>query len=257
MRKDFSTILKQLSLLPVDLHITTNGVLVDRYLPLFKEIKIKELTISLDTLIERKFTQITRRNHFHKVWNTIRLLQSNNIKVKLNVVLIKGFNDQEITDFIALTKDQNLIIRFIEFMPFDGNQWDKSKLVSFKDILDRVEYTYPLQLQKLVDAPNDTSRNYKINNYKGSFSIISSVTNPFCDTCNRIRLTADGKLKNCLFSQEESALLPALRSNLPITPIIKKALHHKFKTRGGMDTADKLENPDLHSQNRSMIAIGG
>lgn len=257
VRKDFASILKQLSILPVDLHITTNGVLVNRHLELFKEIKMNELTISLDTLNESKFAQITRRNDFQKVWNTIQLLQSSDIKVKLNVVLIKGFNDEEIVEFIKLTKDQNLIIRFIEFMPFDGNQWNKSKLVSFKDILDRVQYTYPLQLQKLQDAPNDTSRNYKIATYKGSFSIISSVTNPFCDTCNRIRLTADGKLKNCLFSQEEAALLPALRSNISITPIIKKALQDKFMTRGGMDTAEKLENPDLHSQNRSMITIGG
>lgn len=257
VRKDFPEILERLSSLPVDVCITTNGVLVDRYISLFKKCGIKELTISLDTLDKDKFSQITRRNEFQKVWNTIKLLQSNRIKVKLNVVLLKDFNDNEIIDFVNITKNEDLVIRFIEFMPFDGNKWDKSKLVSFQEILDKVNYNFPLQVKKLQDAPNDTSRNYKIESYTGSFSIISSVTNPFCDTCNRIRLTADGKLKNCLFSQEEVSLLEPLRSNQSILPAVQNALQRKFKTRGGMDTNEKLENPILHSQNRSMITIGG
>ena len=257
VRKDFPEVVKRLSRLPIDLHITSNGVLADKHIDLFKETGIKELTISLDTLCPKKFHTITRRNEFHKVWENIKLLQDSGIKVKLNIVLVKGFNDAEIIDFIALTKHQNITIRFIEFMPFDGNQWDKSKLVSEQFVLDTATYHYPLQLERLQDAPNDTSRNYKITNHIGKFSIISSVTNPFCDTCNRIRLTADGKLKNCLFSDNEVSLLTALRNNQPIEPLIQQAMLLKFKTRGGMDTSEKIENPKLHSQNRSMIAIGG
>jgi len=113
------------------------------------------------------------------------------------------------------------------------------------------------ELERLQDAPNDTSKNYKIKGYKGSFAIISSVTNPFCDSCNRLRLTANGQLKNCLFSSSESDLLTTLREGKPIEPVIQKAVLGKFKIRGGMDTLEKLQKPQLHTQNRSMTTIGG
>jgi molybdenum cofactor biosynthesis enzyme MoaA len=113
------------------------------------------------------------------------------------------------------------------------------------------------QIERLQDAPNDTAKNYKIKGFKGSFAIISSVTNPFCDSCNRLRLTANGQLKNCLFSSTESDLLTTLREGKPIEPIIQKAVQSKLKVRGGMDTLKKLQNPKMHNQNRSMITIGG
>jgi cyclic pyranopterin phosphate synthase len=143
-------------------------------------------------------------------------------------------------------------------MPFDGNKWNMEKMVSYKDVMRYVNAAFSEeQIERLQDAPNDTSKNYKIKGYKGSFAIISSVTNPFCDTCNRLRLTADGQLKNCLFSSSESDLLTALREGRSIEPIIKKAVEAKLKVRGGMDTIKKLQEPKLHSQNRSMITIGG
>ena len=143
-------------------------------------------------------------------------------------------------------------------MPFDGNKWDMSKMVSYKDVMQHVENSFESkQIERLQDAPNDTSKNYKIRGYKGSFAIISSVTNPFCDSCNRLRLTANGQLKNCLFSSTESDLLTTLRQGKPIEPIIQKAVQAKFKVRGGMNTLKKLQEPKLHSKNRSMITIGG
>jgi len=257
VRKDFPIILEKLAQLPIKIGVTTNGVLASRFLPLFKKNGIKTITISIDSLQETKFQKITRRNEFNKVWETIQLFKKEEFLVKLNIVLIKNFNDNEIIDFINLTKNHNIIVRFIEFMPFDGNQWNTNRLVSYQEIIDTVTYTFPLQLQKITDAPNDTSKNYKIKGHQGSFAIISSVTNPFCDTCNRIRITADGKLKNCLFSSEEFSLLTPLRKNQSILPIIKTAMKHKQAMRGGMDTEIKLQNTDLHSKNRSMIAIGG
>jgi cyclic pyranopterin phosphate synthase len=113
------------------------------------------------------------------------------------------------------------------------------------------------KVERLQDAPNDTAKNYKIKGFKGSFAIISSVTNPFCDSCNRLRLTANGQLKNCLFSSGESDLLTTLRAGKSIKPIIQKAVQAKFKVRGGMDTLEKLQEPKLHGNNRSMITIGG
>jgi len=258
VRKDVDIILKKLATLPIELAITSNAVIIDRFIDLLKECNINNLNISLDSLVKDKFTQITRRNDFDKVINNIHLLINEGFNVKINAVLIKGFNDNEIIDFINFTKDLPINMRFIEFMPFDGNRWNKEKMVSLNEVLDRVNNTFSeSEIIRLKDAPNDTSKNYKIEGYKGSFAIISSVTNPFCDSCNRLRLTANGRIKNCLFSASESDLLTTLREGKDITPTIQKAVQAKFKVRGGMDTLDKLESPDLHSNNRSMIAIGG
>lgn len=178
--------------------------------------------------------------------------------MKINAVLMKGVNDDEIVDFINFTKDLDVSVRFIEFMPFDGNKWDLSKMVSYAEVMTHVNASFPeTDIIRLQDAPNDTSKNYRIKGFKGSFAIISSVTNPFCDSCNRLRLTANGQLKNCLFSSSESDLLTSFRAGTPIEPIIKKAVQAKLKVRGGMDTLEKLQEPNLHNQNRSMIKIGG
>jgi cyclic pyranopterin phosphate synthase len=258
IRKDIDVILEKLATLPVELSITSNAVIIDRFIEVLKTNGVKSINVSLDSLDREKFKEITRRDEFEKVYNNILLLVSEGFKVKVNAVLIKGFNDNEIIDFIHFTKDLPISVRFIEFMPFDGNKWDMKKMVSYKEVMEYVHAYYSeAQIERLQDAPNDTSKNYKINGYKGSFAIISSVTNPFCDSCNRLRLTANGQLKNCLFSASESDLLTTLREGKSIEPIIHKAVSAKLKIRGGMDTLEKLQEPKLHSKNRSMITIGG
>ena len=258
VRKDAKDIIRRLGRLGVDLTITTNGILVPNFVNTFKEAGIQTLNISIDSLVREKFNRITRRNHFDTVLHNIDMLLIEGFTVKLNVVLIQNFNDDEIISFIALTQNKKVQVRFIEFMPFSGNQWDKSKLVSYASILETVRDFYPIEtIERLEDAPHDTAKNFKIQSYKGSFAIISSVTNPFCSTCNRIRLTADGKLKNCLFSNSETSLLDVLRAGAPILPLIRQNLMGKKAIRGGMDDDLKFENPELFSQNRSMIAIGG
>jgi molybdenum cofactor biosynthesis protein A len=258
VRKDAKEIIARLGKLGVELTLTTNGILVHDFMDTFKEAGIKTLNVSIDSLQKEKFNQITRRDYFDKLWENLHLLDANGFQVRLNVVLIKGFNDNEIIDFIELTKDRNLQIRFIEFMPFDGNQWNKDKLVSYAEIMEQVTSFYANQkVERTQDKPNDTAKNHKIENYKGSFSVISSVTNPFCSTCNRIRLTADGKLKNCLFSNSETALLDTLRAGAAIEPLIFQNIKAKYAMRGGMDDDAKFQNPALFSQNRSMIKIGG
>ncbi|MCB0463524.1 MAG: GTP 3',8-cyclase MoaA [Flavobacteriaceae bacterium] len=258
VRRDADVILKKLATLPVELSITSNAVIIDRFIDVLKECNIKNINVSLDSLDAEKFMEITRRNDFEKVYKNIMLLIDEGFNVKLNAVLINGFNDNEIIDFIELTNELPVSVRFIEFMPFDGNKWDKAKMVSYAQVMEYVNANYnDGKVIRLQDAPNDTSKNYKIEGYKGSFAIISSVTNPFCDSCNRIRLTANGRLKNCLFSSSESDLLTPLREGKSIEPMIQKTIQAKFKVRGGMDTMKKLEQPDLHGNNRSMIAIGG
>ncbi len=258
IRKDIPVILEKLATLPVELSITSNAVIIDKFIDVLKQNSVKKINISLDSLDKNKFHQITRRDQFEIVYKNMLLLVEEGFTVKVNVVLMKDFNENEIIDFINLTKELPIVIRFIEFMPFDGNKWDLSKMVSYKEVMEYVNASFPEnQIERLQDAPNDTSKNYKITGYQGSFAIISSVTNPFCDSCNRLRLTANGQLKNCLFSSEESDLLTKLREGKSIEPIIQKAVQAKFKVRGGMDTLKKLQKPKLHNNNRSMITIGG
>lgn len=258
VRKDIPIVLQKLATLPVELSITSNAVIIDKFIDVLKETGIKKINVSLDSLKKDKFTHITLRNQFEKVYNNILLLVKEQFNVKVNVVLMKDFNEDEIIDFIKFTKDLPVSIRFIEFMPFDGNKWDLSKMVAYKDIIEKVENYFPEKsVERLQDAPNDTAKNYKIKGYQGSFAVISSVTNPFCDSCNRLRLTANGQLKNCLFSSSESDLLTSLREGKAIEPIIKKAVEAKLKVRGGMNTLEKLQQPQLHGKNRSMITIGG
>jgi molybdenum cofactor biosynthesis protein A len=257
LRKDFSEILTSLSTLPVKLSITTNAILVDRHIETFKSCGLKDINVSLDTLNTTKFDAITKRDQFSKAMSNIELLIQEGFMVKLNVVLMKGFNDDEIIDFINYTRDKPINVRFIEFMPFDGNNWDKSKLVTFDEVLTAVNVHYAeVGIESIPNEKNFTARNYKIKNYKGSFGIISTVTNPFCDACNRIRLTANGKLKNCLFSTGETPLLETFRDGKSIEGLIQHALHQKKAVREGMTELEDFENLENH-HNRSMITIGG
>lgn len=258
LRKDFPEIIAQLASLKTEISITTNGILIDKHIAVLKQFNIKKINLSLDTMIPSKFQTITLRNQFEKVIDNLHLLLNNEFKIKVNVVLIKGFNDNEIIDFINLTQYLPISIRFIEFMPFAGNEWDKSKMVSQNEILDIVKTRFaPSEIEKLDDDKNFTSRQFKIKNYLGSFGIISSITNPFCDGCNRIRLTANGKIKNCLFSNSETDLLTPYRNGESLEDLIAFAIKNKNKIRAGMSTIEDMNNPVFHQGNRSMIAIGG
>lgn len=256
IKKDIRNILMLLSQLPVELSLTTNAVLVDRHIQNFKDAGIKTLNVSLDTLNSEKFKFITRRDNDKKVISNIDLLLNEGFNVRVNAVLMRDFNENEIVDFIEWTKDKDVNVRFIEFMPFDGNQWDWSKTINFKEVLNIVENSYSAEdIIKLEDRPNLTSRDFRIDGYKGSFGIIASVTNPFCDTCNRIRLTADGKIKNCLFSGDEIDLLTPMRNGEDILPHIKKSVAAKKALRAGIENFENYKH--VEDSNRSMITIGG
>ena len=258
VRKDFIPILEKLATLPVALTLTTNAVLVDRFIGALKTAGIKKINVSLDTLNPLRFQKVTLKANFHQVQKNLDLLLGEGFDVKINVVLLRGVNDDEIIDFILLTQQQPFSIRFIEFMPFDGNNWDRSKTVGLEEIQERIATSFGKeQVKKLPAAPNDTTKNFKIKGFLGSYGIISTVTHPFCDSCNRLRLTANGKLRNCLFSEKESDLLTAYRAGQSIESMIEKAVRGKFAVRAGLDSPVKFDDPSHHSKNRSMIRIGG
>ncbi|RZK34923.1 MAG: cyclic pyranopterin phosphate synthase MoaA, partial [Pedobacter sp.] len=210
---------------------------------------------SLDTLQPEKFFMITRRDVFHQVRSNIELLLQNRIAVKINMVVMKGLNDGEIKDFIDWTKHNPIQIRFIEFMPFTGNKWTSNKMFSFQEISSVIEKDFIVLPVK--PAPHDTAKGFMIPGHEGSFAVISTMTAPFCSTCNRMRLTADGKLKNCLFSDGETDLLSALRKNEDVLPLIQASIWSKKKELGGQ-LITHFENLDADAiKNRSMITIGG
>ncbi|GAB5417694.1 MAG: GTP 3',8-cyclase MoaA [Crocinitomicaceae bacterium] len=256
VKKGAASIIRELGKLPVELAITTNGILVDRFIDVFRESGISSVNVSLDSLQEDRFNAISRRNYFQKIRENIDLLLKHNFDVKINVVVIKGTNNDEIIDFVQWSVRDKISIQFIEFMPFDGNSWDREKTVSEEDMLQSIRAHFGSKnLLKLNDKENSTSRNFQIEGAKGTFGMISTVTNPFCDSCNRIRLTADGKIKNCLFSNDEANLLSAFREGNDLTPNIKLAMLQKKKGLGGLKD---LSNATVSAhENRSMITIGG
>jgi len=168
---------------------------------------------------------------------------------------MRGFNEDELIDFVELGRDRDLHIRFIEFMPFDGNHWNWEKVLPFGDMLSRIGEQYPFL--KLEDAPNSTAKAFQVNGFKGTFSVISTITDSFCSSCNRIRLTADGKLRNCLFSGAETDLLSALRAGEEIRPLIRSSIASKHKELGGLPEFQNKDDLQQALSGRAMVKIGG
>ena len=255
VRKNAGKIIESLSRLPIELAITTNGVLLDHFLPLFERIGLKSLNISLDSLFPETFRQITRSDLFYKVFENINRALVKGFHLKINTVVKRGMNDDEILDFVTWTRNSPVHVRFIEFMPFDGNKWLWNKVVPFREIVDKIQLNYPIE--KLEDGPHSTARSYRVKGFQGTFAVIGSVTTPFCGNCNRIRLTADGKMRNCLFSQSETDLLSAFRSGKDIRPLIQNNITQKHAERGGLAPFDSVDAKQDYAQGRCMTAIGG
>jgi cyclic pyranopterin phosphate synthase len=255
VRKDAANIILGLAQLPVKLTLTTNGTRLHDYVDVLQDAGISSLNISLDTLQKDKFNLMTRRDQFDRVRSNIDLMISRGFHVKLNVVAMKGLNDNEIIDFINWTKHEPIHVRFIEFMPFSGNRWNSNRVITWQEILEIAGSEFdiiPLERDK-----HDTAKKYIVPGHKGTFAVISTMTAPFCSDCNRMRLTADGKMKNCLFSQTETDLLTPYRSGGDIVPLIYQSIRDKKQSLGGQFTADIAHVEAGKIENRSMITIGG
>lgn len=236
--------------------VTTNGIVLHRKLKALQEAGVDRLNISLDTLHPDKFADITRRQGFHRVMDSIKEAQALGFSpVKINCVVMRHFNLNEIVDFVAFTEKMAVDVRFIEWMPFDSNKWNDETFVSFKEMMAVIRKRYPM-IEKLEDDPNDTSKAFHIPGFKGQFGFITSMSEHFCGSCNRLRLTADGNLKVCLFGNSEVNLRDAMRYDIPdddIRGIIDMAVKRKKFALGGHGDMYGISK----AKNRPMILIGG
>ncbi|KAJ1148026.1 hypothetical protein NDU88_000867 [Pleurodeles waltl] len=232
--------------------VTTNGINLARQLPRLKEAGLDVLNISLDTLVPAKFEFIVRRKGFHKVMEGIhKAIELGYNPVKVNCVVMRGLNEDELVDFVALTEKLPLEVRFIEYMPFDGNKWNFKKMVSFQEMLDTIRQKWP-ELERLPEEASSTSKAFKVPGFLGEVGFITSMSEHFCGSCNRLRITADGNLKVCLFGNSEVSLRDCLRSESSeqeLVQIIGAAVGRKKAQHAGMFNISQMKN-------RPMILIG-
>lgn len=231
MRRDILPLMQQIGELRrhglKEICITTNGISLHRKLDSMIESGLTGVNLSLDTLDPWQFQIMTRRKGFEAVQKSIdRILELNRlgagIKLKINCVVMRGVNDREVLPFVGLTEEKDVEVRFIEYMPFDGNKWSKNKMFSYQEMLDLIRTKYPT-LQKVQDHKNDTSKTWHIPGFTGRIGFITSMTHNFCGTCNRLRITGDGNLKVCLFGDAEVSLRDILRKSNSGEPIDEQA----------------------------------
>ncbi len=210
-----------------ELCLTTNGITLHRKLDSMVEAGLTGVNLSLDTLDPWQFQIMTRRKGFEAVMKSIeRILEMNKlgagIKLKINCVIMRGMNEKEIIPFVEIGREKDMEIRFIEYMPFDGNKWSKGKMLGYNEMLEMIREKYP-GLRKVKDHKNDTSKTYEIPGFVGKIGFITSMTHNFCGTCNRLRITSDGNLKVCLFGNAEVSLRDILRQSNNGEPIDEQA----------------------------------
>lgn len=255
VRKDFAAILERLARLDVELLLSTNGALLHQYFDLLQAAGVQTINVSLDSLQPHTFFHITKRDRFITVRNNILRLLDLGFRVKINVVAIQSIVEEELLDFVELTRNLPLHVRFIEFMPFSGNGWDSQKVVTAAQLLEQIALEY--DVVKLLDEPHATAKKYKVIGYEGTFAFITTMSDQFCGSCNRLRLTAEGKMKNCLFGQEELDLLSALRRGEDLEPLIRLSVQRKFAAMGGQFENGYQQTDVQTVVNRCMVGIGG
>ena len=234
------------------LAITTNGLLLPKKLDRLVAGGVNLVNISLDSLQTERFRRIARRDGLDIVRRAIDLALEAGVRTKVNCVVMKGVNDDELVDFVSLTQNLPIEVRFIEFMPFAGNMWNDAEFMPFDAMMERIRATYP-GLRRLEDGPNDTSKAFAVPGFAGRVGFITSMTQEFCSTCNRLRITADGNLKVCLFGNAEVSLRDAMRDGATdgeLSELIGSAVNRKKAAHAGLYNLVTMDN-------HPMILIGG
>lgn len=256
VRKDLIPFLHKISSIEgIDtINITSNGVLLSEFLHDLKELNVGTINLSLDTLDEKRFRQITRRNNFKEVMHALHMMISLNFQVKLNAVIMKEINEVDILPLVEFTKNHPISVRFIEEMPFNGSNARKA-IINHEQILEVVRNQYKEALKKIPDPAYSTSSNYQVSGYKGTMGIIPAFTRTFCGSCNRLRITAQGKLKTCLYDGGVLDIKKILREGATDTELRD---HFLFAIRHRAKDGFEAENQRIKkSPYQSMSTIGG
>src|SRR5215813_8368043 len=227
MRRDIETIIQKLSKLKAsglhDLALTTNGYFLPDRAQALKDAGLDRITISLDSLRRDVFKQMTGVDVLDRVLAGIESAKQAELQpIKINAVIVRGHNEDEVADFAAFAREHDVKMRFIEFMPLDsGHEWSREDVVSGREIRARIEERFPLEPVDVVRGSETSSRYRFADGAPGEIGIIAPVTEPFCGACSRIRLTADGQIRTCLFSTVEHSLRDVLRDGASRAEIIE------------------------------------
>lgn len=263
VRKDITKLVRMLHEVPgvKEITMTTNGVLLSTCLDELIDSGINAINISIDTLDEKRYAQITGRNELSNILMAVRETAVRGINVKINTVLLDGTTQEELFQILQLAEEQNIDVRFIELMPIGEGK--KLRGISGEDWLSCIKERYPSLQEDYRVHGNGPAKYYHISDFAGSVGFISAIHGKFCNTCNRIRLSSTGQLKSCLCYEGERDLKPVLRNtgwmdekskeerlmmalkNAIAAAIIEKPLEHCF------------ENPENMTENQKMVAIGG
>jgi len=254
LRKGMIEFIKELNKIPLldSLYLTTNGVLLHKYLNHLPDTKIRGINLSLDTLRRDRFITLTQRDSLNDVLKSFEIIKNSDLKIKINSVIQNGFNNDEIGDIAEITRDNNIDVRFIEQMPFNGGIFDSKEVFTKKMIINKLKLKYPT-IEKLITKKTNADI-YQVPGYKGRIGIIDGYSRSFCSSCNRIRLTSNGMLKNCLYDNGVFNFKEFLKTNVTDDEIkseIRKQI--KLRVKNGFE-AEK--NNRLIIKN-SMAAIGG
>ena len=258
VRKDFMSFLKTLSYNDNldQINITTNGALIAKHIKELEQLKIGSVNLSIDSLQREVFSKIARRDVFNSVFETLEKLEKSAINLKLNVVVQSDVNTQEIIDFVELSKERDISVRFIEEMPFNGTgQRDIKEVWNYNKILNHIKSHYN-SIETVISDKSSTSRNFKVLEYKGSFGIIPAFTRTICNDCNRIRITSTGLFKNCLFDDGVFNVRDFIRdgaSDDELKELFINTVHHKPEN-GFIAEANRISSKGV---SESMSTIGG
>jgi cyclic pyranopterin phosphate synthase len=237
----------------LDISMTTNGVLLERLAVPLAEAGLDRVTVSCDSLMRHRFAEMTRRDALDAVLGGIRAARDAGLEpIKINCVVIGGQNDDEVVEFARWSRETGYVVRFIEYMPLDAERaWERAKVVASRSIAETVDAAFPLVA---LAADGEPARRFAFaDGAPGGIGLISSVSEPFCESCNRLRVTAEGELRACLFALEETDLRGPMRAgadDAELEALIRRAVWRKW-------SGHRINHPDFVQPERSMSMIGG
>jgi len=257
LRKDFMRLLESTAELNdyESIHITSNGTLLQRHIPRLIKLGITKINLSIDSLDPVRFHKITRRDDFEKVMQTFHMLIDKGFKIKLNAVIMKGINTQDIIPLAELAKDHPVDVRFIEEMPFNGGYKENVEMYSARDIYADLKAHYAT-LQKLQRVHGDTASLLSVPGYKGNIGVIAAFSRTFCNTCNRLRISSKGEIKSCLYDDGVFNIRDFMRSGVSDEQLGDKFREIvRLKPKDGFEAEKMRKSPKEAMQ--SMSSIGG